>query len=555
MKTRASKGKPNRSSGDTSQPARPRPNPMNETTAWLLTRYQTHWLERFLLPLLAVGFSITVLSLVRLFAPVFLPQVSLPGWLFWVGLLVALEGVYTSGFHIKARSPFTLILAELFFILGIVYLLLRLSGAATSYPFFSLTALKQPDIYVPLLLILLGRHLAVSSGQRFVRIGNIEQEIGDRAAATLSWEQESLMSEHNVETGRAQAVGYFARRVLFYSFMVCLLSAIAVESYSHRVAAMSGWSRSVTIGTVFLLLFGFSIQGCIYFYRLQTIWRKGGIQVSPHLPGQWLKSSALFILGIILMASLLPANLSPLNFTQLVQTVFTALAPVLNMTPSPRRDVVSHTTPSFSGSQAMQPGELSWLTAFLSFLMICVTALLAGLALLSLIGFLLLTFLGKEWERLQGLARIPVLFYFWVKDTFSQLIRLLRAGVQQGKQVVASLRAKRKEAKAYMADSFRPEQKGPPPSAPALYVRHLFVALIHTAARYGLGVKPGQTALEYTGELERHVGDADGNLQTLARWYQEARYSSHRLTGSIKPVVRAAWQQVVAAIRNRFEEK
>ncbi|NMB12017.1 MAG: DUF4129 domain-containing protein [Firmicutes bacterium] len=519
-----------------------------------LVRQQGHWLERFILPGLAGIFTISLLVLARQYLAVLAPRITVPGWVMMVGAIAAIESIYAAGFHLRMRTPMSLRIAEFAVVLGLVYAGLRAGGVGHEAPFFSSVIWRDPQILVPLLLVAGAWTLARGYGQTFVWLGDIAREVGDQGAATFSWETESYLSDFQVSSGRARAVGYFTRRFLFYVCLACLCKAVIIESFSDRLGPLVHWNSMTNVATVSLLASGMLLQACVYLYRLRVIWQEVGVPVCADLPRQWLWSSLVSVGLVLVVAVVLPAGLSPLNFSDTMEMLARWMGAGMEFSlPQSHHD---GGTGYLSPAARMGPpevGTFSWLVAILYFAMSAILVLLAVGAIAALIGLVLLTFFKGEWEKLHGLARFPIYIYLWLRETARQLISLLAAGARRGQQLYRRL----KEARPTLPigkDTEKMLSERMPPSAAALYIRHLYALLIEATGRYGLGPHTGQTALEYSVGLGSRLDGAQEELELLTDYYLQARYSRYGFSAGIRPVVDSLWKSVMAAV-DRWREK
>ena len=519
-----------------------------------LARQQGHWLERFILPGLASVFTISLLILARQYLLVLAPGIIVPRWVLMVGAISAVESIYAAGFHLRIRTPISFRLAEFVFVLGLVYAGLRIEGAGQESAFFSSVIWRDPQIFVPLLLVAGAWSLARGYGQTFVWLGDIAREVGDQGAATFSWETESYLSDFQISSGRARAVSYFTRRFLFYVCLACVCNAIIIEGFPERLVPLVYWSRWTSLATVSLLLSGMLLQACVYLYRLRVIWQEVGVPVDADLPRQWLWSSVAFVALVLIVAVILPAGLSPLNFHDTMEMFARWIGAGMQFS-LPQQDHGSSTsyTPPPASMGPPEVGRFTWLMAILYFVMSTILVSLVVGAVAALIGLVLLTFFRDEWEKLHGLARIPIYIYLWVRETIRQLISLLKAGTRRGKQLFRRLQRARPTLPTG-EDTGKVLPRRASPSAPALYIRHLYTLLIETAGQYGLRLHPSQTPLEYSAGLSGHLDTAQEELGLLTDYYLKARYSRHDFSPEIRPFIDALWKTVMAALRGWWDK-
>ncbi|NLY52786.1 MAG: hypothetical protein GX063_07745 [Firmicutes bacterium] len=132
-----------------------------------------HWMDRFVLPILAVIFTLSLLLLARQYLAILAPGVDIPGWLVTAGGLLALESVYAAGFHLRLRTPMGLRVIELVLMLLPVYAGLWAGGMGQKYSFLSLKSFRDPHLLLPLGLAVFAWGFARGYGGGFARLGDI----------------------------------------------------------------------------------------------------------------------------------------------------------------------------------------------------------------------------------------------------------------------------------------------------------------------------------------------------------------------------------------------
>ncbi|NLJ85108.1 MAG: DUF4129 domain-containing protein [Firmicutes bacterium] len=508
---------------------------------------QTHWLGRMIMPLLASAFVTSLLALAKQYLMVFLPETKFPWWLLFVGAAVALGSTYAAGLHRRLRTPMSLRLGEFIGVMVVTYGFLRLGGWGGAEPFFSAVIWQERDILTSLLLVAAGWLLARGYGGTFALLGDIARDVGDQGAATFSWEAESLLSDYQVSRERARAVGYFARRLLFYAFLACFFRAIAFEGFAHRLGGLQGWEKKTNVATLVLLISGMLLQASVYLFRLQVIWEEVGIRVYGRLPRQWLWSSLVFVMIVLVVASSVPTVLSPLDFSGTMEAVGMWIGAGLQFS-LPEQDMGSRSAYRPSTQIGPREGvEPSWWMALFYLLISFFWVILIVGTLLVGLGLLLFMFFSEEWERLHGLVRVPIYAYLWLRETLQTLIRFWRASLRRTRVLLKSLHIPKPEIASGTRQMAR-VSKTSAPSAPAMYIRHLFLLLIDTLGQHGMVPKPGETALEYLQALERKLDVAQDELRAFTEYYLRARYSKDTFSPEVRPVVKRLWQAVMESV-------
>jgi len=509
-----------------------------------------HWMDRFVLPLLAVLFTFSIALAARQYLAVFFPSVKLPGWVVAAAGFLALESVYAAGLHLRLRTPLSLRALEFALLLLPVYGGLWAAEMREKHAFLSLSSFRDPRLFIPLGLAAFAWSFARDYGVVFARLGDIARDVGDQGAATFSWEGEAYFSDYAVGQERSRAVGYFTRRLLFYAFLACLCEALVIEAFPHRAAGLPGWRRITSLGVVLMLFSGLLLQACVYLYRLHSIWREVGIKVQGDLIPQWLRAGFVFVCLVTAAALLLPWGLSPFSFTAGVQSIGNWLAGGFRM-PLPEQGVVQ---PSFGPPVTAAPlaeGGGSWLALVLYFGLSLILAVTIVGMVLGIIGLLIIGFLQDEWERLPALLKLPAYVYLWLKETAAQLLALAARGLTKGSRLAARFQRISSRFASAVTEREKPVRQRVPPSTFALYIRHLFVLMVEAAQAGGLPPKASHTPLEYTQGLAQHLGCGQQELEEFTQYYLKARYSGKGLSEDIRPVVDALWQQIMGVLKTQ----
>ncbi len=505
-----------------------------------LAEHQDHWLERIVLPWLAVAFTSGVLTLLRQFILLFFGGVSVPWWVLLLGGLAALESVYLTPLQIKARAPVTTRILELGVFLVLTYVLLYWDSGG-GLPLFPFSVLKQPEVYVPLGLVAFGWVQGGGFGRQLLTLGTLKDVQVDHTGHNLTWEQEAMLSQHSADRGRASAASELARKLLFYCAAFAFTAAIATEV----VGASSEWQRLTIWPLGIVLAAGLALQGGVYLYRMRTIWREAQVQVEPRIDVSWMAGLAVAAGGAALIGILLPGNLSPLRFAQVMEVIGKLLGPLLDMDTAPERQ-----PPSVQAPEATQgpppllqdPEAAAGLVQIL--LLLAALVLIGGLVLL-VVGAVLALFARSELERLPAMLRLPLLVYLYVKRTLLQILRWGRAAVGGAKR---SLRSWQAAPRADDEEGSSRWEETQPPSAFTLYVRHLFVALVRLATQNGAPLRPGQTPTEYGRQLEQKFSNTAVPIRFLVQVYGEVRYSRRTIRESLRTNLDTAWAEIKKSI-------
>lgn len=514
--------------------------------AALLANLDTHWFERLVLPLLAVGFSLSTTALAGDLLTFLIEAVRPSPWIAAGCAIAAVGGVYGAQFRERVNAPQFLRAAEILGHLALTYAMLRIGGFAAEYPAVSVAAVRLPEVYVPLGLVYLSWRLARTAGVRFVWIGSVVQNLGEQVAAKLAWDQESVVSTSGLGDRRASVTRFFAWRALGYALIGCILAAGAFDSYRDVAAAQPIWRFKVAAALACLLFFGLLLQGAVHLYRLRSLWDVTGVDVTPGVYQRWVSQSAIAVLAALLVGIAVPA-FSFFDFQATVAWISNGLSDffahgleVFN------RQVLGRQTPRMESFASKPPmgGGVGAAAAAAQLIFLLAAFMSASL----MIGALLLIFFRSEWRKLPGLLRLPVLSVLWLRSIglylakaavtlFSWSRRLARLSPIGGSDAAGGA------VRPTLSSELAANRK-----APAGSVRRYFVRLVDEAARRGFPLEPHQTAREYSHGLARKLGGVDQELRFLTDRYEEVRYGDREEGPGDEEPVRRAYERVVTSL-------
>ena len=527
-----------------------------DPVARFLGRMQNHWLDQVVLPAAAVGFSWAAMALARRYLVFFLPETAVPAWVVLAGVPCALFGVYSASLLSRARGPILLHAAEAVGMVAVLYVLLRLSGAAAGTPFFSTAALRHPQVAGSAAVVLLGWFLAITAGKRFARIGTVSESVERQAEAERLWILPAMTSPFFLFEQREAATDYFGRRTLGCTVVAALLAA-AAEGAGPPGELPALWHWSTALGTAWLLFFGLVQQGCVYLYTFRATWDEATVVAAPRFVENWVRNTAVLAALVVVAALLLPAGFAPFDFAETAQRIATWLTTLLSMgvvvfnrmgRQRPDRGAELHEPPAGAAPEGFDlvGGASAAVSLSVFALAIAATAfLIAAVVVLVLRG---------EWRRLGSLARLPAVILYWATDLVAHLGFLLRAAFDWFLALLGGLgRLAPEEARARREERRRIRRRArggvEEEALPDVYMRRLFVRLIRAAKAQGVALRPEQTPFEFASEVKRSAEGVDPQVDLLAERYVEVRYG--RRTVAPSTVLERAWNDVVAALRRR----
>jgi hypothetical protein len=288
-------------------------------------------------------------------------------------------------------------------------------------------------------------------------------------------------------------------------------------------------------------------------------WRWERVPVTPHLAARWTLYAALLVLGLFLLAGLLPASYSlglidTLNYTlsllfaisylifrlllYLISLPFAFLHALLTgqpvVLPPP---IVPRPLPAATSPTAVSGPEF-------------VRSLIFWVVFLGIVGYSLLHYIRERRDLVATLQHIP--FVMWVTRAWRWMRNLLRGLNDQVTEVVAAgLRRLR-----------RPVGRGPVGSRPRFVnVRRLsprdqvlfyYLALMRRGRERGLARRPSQTPHEYAGSLRAALPEARQDVAALTQEFVGARYSGHAVSAEQAGRARVYWERIRRALRGQL---
>lgn len=298
---------------------------------------------------------------------------------------------------------------------------------------------------------------------------------------------------------------------------------------------------------------GIAMMGLLHYGTLSVQWAAGRRVVSAELPGHWLRYALAFLLGVALLAMLLPTSYGTdvlgavrggmESFLSSAGTWIAHLMQRLDLGPPP----VQHTSvpkhPPARPPHGTGPGKLSRRQHPVNLNPLFVArAILFWLAVAALAVYM---FRGVRREGAKGTSR-------------SRLSRILAwlAGVWRG------LRGRVRSAAA-MARPRRRKLQAPvtvaPPANPLSRLRfasmsprerivYYFTSIAQRLEREGQR-RPSHTALELEAQIAPILQDAAPDMRVLTQSYLEARYSDHPVEEPEESRAQRSWKRIRQALR------
>ncbi len=353
---------------------------------------------------------------------------------------------------------------------------------------------------------------------------------------------------------RSELVDQYTSQWLLGGIFLAFCAAVT------RVRFGPGWSLNVLImgippqivvASVVYFWIGLVLISQARLAVLRAQWLQDGVEMPEHLPGRWSRFSLLIIVGIGLLAALLPLgstwqigavlNAVLMAVVQVVLWVIflvtTLFALLLRLA---GQDAPMPEMPQEIGPAAMAP-SLPWLAlppwlGGASLWLVVVVALL--LSLRFLLGE---SGLAVTRGKLQS-ALTRLLAYF--RSRWQGLGRLAQAA-----QVSLPGRRSQAARKAAPAQPWRFIRLGALP--PREQVRYFYLSTLRRAADQGVARRPAQTPLEFVRDLESTWPETELDVEALTEAFVVARYDVAEISSDEARLVKSIWERIKRALSSR----
>jgi hypothetical protein len=304
------------------------------------------------------------------------------------------------------------------------------------------------------------------------------------------------------------------------------------------------------IGIVFLSQARFSVT--------QAGWRVLQIPVQRRIGRRWLLWAAIFLVGVALLALLLPTGyaMGPVRaflgviafivgvIVYLISLLFfllmLPLAFLFSRVENPREP--SFTPFEYGGQeQVAGAGAPPWLEV--------IASALFWILLAAIIGYALYRFLKDRFEKLDESEADRDSWWNRIFGWLRSLWRRWHAWREEVRQERTLRRADRQRGQAGPSglSRFFSLRRLPPREL----IRYFYLSAARRAAQAGQPRQPGQTPLEYEASLDERFPELEPDLYGLTGAFVEARYSDHSVQREDAEAVKPLWQRIKAALRRR----
>lgn len=318
--------------------------------------------------------------------------------------------------------------------------------------------------------------------------------------------------------------------------------------------------RGSALNVLLYFVLGLALMSQSQFAILRARWSLDRIPISQKLASRWAAYSIAVLVGLAVMASLLPTGYS-LNFLDTVGYVIgitlAVLSFLLYLIATPIALLVSWALsllglsemirspvepppvlPPSAATEAVTP--VPWLELFKS--------LVFWIVLLGVIGVSFYHYLHQHPELAAALRQLPG--WRWLSQRWRWLWQGL-LGVRDQLAVTVEAGLRRLRPPARNGPAIRWGFISLRRLSPRERVLFFYQAMVRRGGERGIPRRPSQTPYEYANPLEQVAPEAGQDIAALTDAFVEARYSRHEITTGQAGRVRQSWERVRQALRAR----
>jgi hypothetical protein len=521
----------------------------------------TWWVENLLRPvLIAAMMTCLAAPLIGILA------LLLPGWegsYFLVFCFLAgLEGILSerglkrrriSGWeYLGSRAAEFLILLLLLKLVNYIPLGVdQLWADAQAWP--SNPARFWTDVDILTALVLLPLWVGALTVARQASELDADEEAGPAPPDKTSTEYYLWLTQPPPVRHRQEALHWLGEAFLWGGIMLLIASALI-----HVLLPAA--PRSV-LTTLLYFVLGVALLSQARFSVTRAGWQKQGIPVQGSISRRWLLWATIFLVGVALVAMLLPTQytmgpfLALLYFlgfvAQVVMAIITLVPYLLGLLLSLLFPGIEPPARPAGPQELMPPAEPVAASASPPWLEVLVSAFF-WIVILTILGYALIRFVRDRWGLLEPGDEAQTT---WQNRILAWLQSLWLWWRNLGQSVQNSLNRR----------LARP--KGESPSPPVLsrffflrrlspqdLVRYYYLSTERRAAKAGRPRSPEQTPYEYQTSLDGQFPDLEPDLTGLTDAFIQAQYSPRMMQKDDAAAVKPLWQRIKAALRRRRAE-
>jgi hypothetical protein len=376
--------------------------------------------------------------------------------------------------------------------------------------------------------------------------GGKEPPPADRTSA----EYYLWLTQPSVVRDRQEILGFLGEFFLWGGIMM-LLAATVIHFFVSSIQVLA-------VPTLLYFALGIALLTQARLGVNYASWQVQGITVQPGLGRRWLVWAVVFLVGVAVVALLLPTyyTMGPLKaLLGLISMLYTLLAfvmglilflltlPLLLLNPNMERPEPPQLGPI--GFPTPAPGTASVSPPWLEIL----ASAAFWLVVLAIVVYALRRFLrdrfgapgegaeaeGSLWSRF--LAWLRALWQRWRSWGQEVQVRLIRrrAGQLGEGTTAAALR------RFFFPGRLPPREM----------IRYFYLSAARRAAQAGQPRRPGQTPFEYQAALDRQFPELEPDLEGLTEAFVQARYSNRTVAQQEAEAVKPLWQRIRAALRRK----
>ena len=334
------------------------------------------------------------------------------------------------------------------------------------------------------------------------------------------------------------------------------MALLVASAFTH--AFMSS-AQALALPTLLYFALGIALLSQARYSVTITGWRLQGIPVQRTLGRRWLAWSLVFLLGVALVALLLPTRyfLGPvLAFWSVLSLVYYVILTVLAFLYFLLASLLALILPQVNVPEEpalpLQPlpmpeaapitgGGAAWLAAVLS--------VVFWATILGIVVYALYRFVHDRMELLEGEDGAE---RTWWGRLLAWLRALWRRWQGWGQDVVQQLQERRARQRARGGGLVERLRRFSLRSlSPREMVRYFYLSSERRAADAGQPRRPGQTPYEYRQLLDERFPELEPDLEGLTDAFVAARYSAEPVEEEDAQQVKPLWQRIKVALRQR----
>jgi len=376
------------------------------------------------------------------------------------------------------------------------------------------------------------------------------------------------VDDDTIPSNRREIHNRLLSRTLTVGVMMVIIAGLLRQD---RVTLWQGQTlaQASVINVVLYFILGLGLFSQTNFMALRAAWGYEHAKIHRHLVSRWVFYSLVFILGLGVLAFILPTRYSLgfldtlmyfLGFLRMivefvigiimlpVLLIFRLLALILGSGSEKAEPVENQPAAPIETPVQDMPVDtyLPWWDVFKSFIF-------WGF-FIAILGFAVYQYLKQNQALLAVLRRLPVWQWFqqawqWLRGQVRTVRRGANTVVQAGWKKLRALRIKPVSASKWRFMNpyrFTPRQQ----------VIFFYLALVRRGKEAGLPRHPSQTPYEYARFIEPGLIEQTEAVTDMTEEFLDARYSHHEVTSEQASRVKRAWdrlRKVLISKRRRSE--